>query len=58
MYPTGSQPEKNYGMAKDHKPNWPLSPVLSAINTPEDVLAAKWLERQLKPLLEDKHSTL
>ena len=57
IYPTGSQPGKLYGMAKVHKPNCPLRPVLSAINTPEYGLA-KWLERQLKPLLNDIHSTL
>ena len=55
--PTGSQPGKLYGMAKDRKPNCPLRPVLSTINTPEYGLA-KWLERQLKSLLEDKYSTL
>ena len=56
IYPTGSQPGKLYGMAKVHKPNCPLRPVLSAINTPEYGLA-KWLEKHLKPLLEDKYST-
>ena len=35
IYPTGSQPGKLYGMAKVHKPNCLLRPVLSAINTPE-----------------------
>ena len=34
IHPTGSQPGKLYGIAKDDKPNCPLRPVLSAINTP------------------------
>ena len=34
-YPTGSQPGKLYGMAKNHKQNCPMRPVLSAVNTPE-----------------------
>lgn len=42
-------------MAKNHKNNCPLRPVLSAINTPEYFMA-KWFENQLKPYLIDKYS--
>ena len=55
IYPQGSQPGKLYGMAKNHKKNCPLRPVLSAINTPEYYLA-KWFEKQLKPFLTDQYS--
>ena len=55
IHPQGSQPGKMYGMAKNHKENCPMRPVLSAINTPEYYLA-KWLEGQLKPYLRDKYS--
>ena len=53
--PTGSQPGKIYGMAKNHKPQCPLRPVLSAIDTPEYQLA-KWLEEQIKPYLSSDYS--
>ena len=55
IYPKGSQPGKLYGTAKNHKANCPLRPVLSAVNTPEYALA-KWLEKKLKPYLNDQHS--
>ena len=35
IYPTGSQPGKLYGIAKDHKPDFSLRLLLSTINTPE-----------------------
>ena len=53
LIPKGSQPGKMYGMAKHHKTDCPLRPVLSAIDTPEYGLC-KWLEIQLKPLLKSK----
>merc|ERR1712096_604980 len=53
LIPKGSQPGKMYGMAKHHKIDCPLRPVLSAIGTPEYGLC-KWLENQLKPLLKSK----
>ena len=53
LIPKGSQPGKMYGMAKHHKIDCPLRPVLSAIGTPEYSLC-KWLEIQLKPLLKSK----
>ena len=31
----GAQPGKLFGMVKTHKNNYPIRPVLSAINTPE-----------------------
>ena len=55
LYPTGSQPGKLYGMAKNHKDGCPTIPVLSALNTPEYHLA-KWLEKQIKPFLQNKYS--
>ena len=55
LLPTGSQPGKLYGMAKNHKPGCPMRPVLSAINTPEYNLA-RWLERQIKPLMDCKYA--
>ena len=54
--PKGSQPGKLYGMAKNHKQNCPLRPVLSAINTAEYNLS-KWLEKQIKPYLNNRFST-
>ena len=38
-----------------HKENYPIRPILSAINTPEYNLA-KWLEKQIKSCLYDKYS--
>ena len=55
LLPTGSQPGRLYGMAKVHKNNCPMRPVLSAINTPEYHLA-KWLESQVKPLLNSRYT--
>ena len=55
IFPSGSQPGKIYGMAKNHKPNCPLRPVLSAINTPEYHLA-KWLEQNIKPYYSSEYS--
>ena len=55
LLPTGSQPGRLYGMAKNHKQGCPLRPVLSATNTAEDSLA-KWLEGEIKPFLNDKWS--
>ena len=55
LIPKGSQPVKMYGLAKNHKENCPLRPVLSAINTPECIIC-KWLESQLKPYLNSKWS--
>ncbi len=54
LLPKGSQPGKLYGMAKNHKTGCPMRPVLSAINTPEYNLA-RWLEEQIKPLMDCRH---
>ena len=56
LYPTGSQPGKLYGTAKNHKKDCPLRPVLAAIGTAEYNLA-KWLEQKIKPYLNNKFST-
>ena len=55
IYPRGSQPGKLYGVVKTHKDNYPMRPVLSAVNTPEYNLA-KWLEKQIKGCLHDTFS--
>ena len=55
ILPNGSQPGKMYGMAKNHKPNCPLRPVLSAVNTPSYHLA-KWLEQNIKPYFSSEYS--
>ena len=55
VYPTGSQPGRLYGMAKNHKKNCPLRPVLSAVNTPEYAFS-KWLESHIKPHYKSKWS--
>ena len=54
IHPQGSQPGKLYGMAKNHKANCPMRPVLSAINTPEYYMAV-WLE-SIKPYVTDKYT--
>ena len=50
----GTAPGKLYGMAKIHKPNTPLRPVCSMINTPEYELA-KFLDKLIKPHLPSKY---
>ena len=55
MYPKGTQPGKLYGTAKHHKEGCPMRPVLSAVNTPEYHLA-KWMEKQLKPFVDNRYS--
>ena len=39
-----------YGTVKVHKPNFPLRPVVSMVNTPEYALA-KYLDNMIKPYL-------
>ena len=59
LIPNGSKPGKLYGMAKVHKPDIPLRPVVSMINTPEYKLA-KFLDGLIKPHIPDRfllHST-
>ena len=55
LLPRGSQPGKLYGMAKNHKANCPLRPVLSAINTAEYAIC-KWFETEIKPFYNSKWS--
>lgn len=54
LIPSGSQPGKLYGMAKIHKQNVPLRPVVSMIQTPEYHLA-KFLDSIIKPYIPDKY---
>ena len=59
LIPNGSKPGKLYGMAKVHKPDVPLRPVVSMINTPEYKLT-KFLYGIIKPHIPDRfllHST-
>ena len=59
ILPCGSQPGKMYGMAKVHKDNCPLRPVVSMLNTAEYNLA-KYLDSYIKPNIPSQymlHST-
>ena len=51
---SGSQPGKLYGIAKVHKTNVPLRPVVSMVGTPEYKLA-KYLESLIKPHIPDTY---
>jgi len=51
LIPSGSSPGKLYGTVKVHKPNCPLRPVVSMVNTPEYDLA-KFLDNMIKPYLQ------
>ena len=48
LIPSGSKPGKLYGLAKVHKDNTPLRPVVSMVGTPEYKLA-KYLDDLIKP---------
>ena len=50
LIPSGSSPGKLYGTVKVHKPNFPLRPVVSMVNTPEYALA-KFLANMIQPYL-------
>ena len=50
LIPSGSSPGKLYGTVKVHKPNFPLRPVVSMVNTPDYALA-KFLNNMIKPYL-------
>ena len=54
LIPTGSKPEKLYGLIKVHKINNPARPVVSMIGTPEYKLA-KFLDSVIKPSIPDKY---
>ena len=51
LLPKGSKPGRLYGMAKNHKKDCPLRPVLSAIDTAEYALS-KWIEAKIKPFYD------
>ena len=48
--PTGAQRPRLYGLPKTHKPNFPLRPILSMINSAQHELA-KFLAALLQPVL-------
>ena len=54
MIPSSSSPGKLYGMAKVHKANVPLRPVVSMIGTPEYELS-KFLDNFIKPYIPDRY---
>ena len=54
LIPSGSKPGKLYGLAKVHKSNVPLRPVVSMVDTPEYNLA-KCLDIMIKPYIPDTH---
>lgn len=54
IVPSGSQPGKLYGLAKVHKPECPLRPIVSMIGTPEYNLA-KYLDGFIKPNIPSKY---
>ena len=54
LIPSGSSPGKLYGMAKVHKANVPLRPVVSMIGTPEYELS-KFLDNFIKPYIPDRY---
>ena len=56
MYPSGSQPGAAYGLAKVHKKDTPLRPVISMIGTPQYGLA-KYLDSIIKPCIPSQFMT-
>ena len=54
LIPSGSSPGKLYGMAKVHKANVPLRPVVSMIGTPQYELS-KFLDNFIKPHIPDRY---
>ena len=54
LIPSGSKPGKLYGLAKVHKDNPLLRPVVSMVGTPEYKLA-KYLDILMKPLIPDTY---
>ena len=55
LYTSGSSPGIMYGIPKTHKPNTPLRPVLSAINTPSYKLAKTFIPT-LSPLTTNEYT--
>ena len=54
LIPVGSKPGKLYGMAKVHKNQVPLRPVVSMVGTPEYNLA-KYPDKLIKPFIPDTY---
>ena len=54
LIPSGSKPGKLYGLAKVHKDNTPLQPIVSMVGTHEYKLA-KYLDNLLKPHIPDTY---
>ena len=54
IYPKGSKPGAIYGLAKVHKDDIPLRPIISMINTPQYGLA-KYLDSVIKPNIPSAH---
>ena len=53
LYPSGTNLGILYGLPKVHKANWPIRPILSAVNTP-NYLLAKYLVPNLTPLTKNE----
>ena len=54
IFPNGCHPGALYGLAKVHKPNCPLRPVVSMIGTPQYNLG-KYLDSIIKPVIPSQH---
>ena len=54
IHPNGTQPGAIYGLAKIHKANTPLRPVISMVNTPQYELG-KYLDKVIKKVIPDKY---
>ena len=57
LIPSGSKPGKLYGLAKVHKDNTPLRPIVSMVGTPEYKLA-KYLDNLIKPQIPNTYMLL
>ena len=55
LNPTGTQPGRLYGLPKTHKPNIPLRPIFSAINT-STYKISKFLVPLLQPLTQNNYT--
>ena len=53
LIPSGSKPERRYGLVKVHKNNYPLRPVILMIDSPEYELS-KFMDSLIKPLVPSK----
>ena len=55
LYPQGGQPAKLYGLAKVHKENTPLRPVVSMVGTSQYELS-KYLDNLLRPYIPNNYT--